>query len=159
MLLGLILAFTLQKSPETLGPEGVVWIRNRNSWAQASQIIGNSPYVGMYRVRQFIAPVFRITQSTDYGINILNTIRANYGLSPVAYDPGATEASRINNNISLSRGLGHHFTSGYLQNSAGGGNPWSMWMASPAHRALILNPNLRSAGYSTNGSYSTLSGH
>lgn len=91
----------------------------------------------------------------------LNQIRAGYGLSPVTYDPNAARVAEINNAHQAAYGLGHHYTGGYAQNSAMGSDIWGMWMASPAHRALILDPSLISAGGSSSGGYSTLnaSGH
>lgn len=89
-------------------------------------------------------------------VGTLNGIRARHGLPAVSYDPNAAHAAAINNGQQAARGVGHHYTGGYAQNSAMGSDIWGMWMNSPAHRAMILNPNLKSAGGATNGAYSTL---
>ena len=64
----------------------------------------------------------------------------------------------MNNDHQASRGIGH-FVMGPAtrQNSAMGGYPGieSMWMASPAHRAALLDPTIRWIGIAGLGAYWT----
>jgi uncharacterized protein YkwD len=94
-----------------------------------------------------------------YGfINWLNATRAAYGLSAVGYDPNLSGWAAMNNDHQASRGLGH-FVMGPArrQNAAMGGFPGieSMWMASPAHRAALLDPTIRWIGIAGLGAYWT----
>ena len=94
-----------------------------------------------------------------YGfINWLNATRAAYGLSAVGHDPNLSSWAALNNDHQASRGLGH-FVMGPArrQNSAMGGFPGieSMWMASPAHRAALLDPTIRWIGIAGLGAYWT----
>ena len=94
-----------------------------------------------------------------YGfINWLNATRAAYGLSAVGHDPNLSSWAALNNDHQAARGLGH-FVMGPArrQNSAMGGFPGieSMWMASPAHRAALLDPTIRWIGIAGLGAYWT----
>ncbi len=94
-----------------------------------------------------------------YGFtNWLNATRAAYGLPAVGYDPNLSSWAAMNNNHQASRGIGH-FVMGPAtrQNSAMGGFPGveSMWMASPAHRAALLDPTIRWIGIAGLGAYWT----
>jgi uncharacterized protein YkwD len=94
-----------------------------------------------------------------YGfLNWLNATRAAYGLSAVGYDPNLSSWAAMNNDQQSSSGLGH-FVMGPArrQNSAMGGFPGieSMWMASPAHRAALLDPTIRWIGIAGLGAYWT----
>ncbi len=93
-----------------------------------------------------------------YGfLSWLNSTRASYGLGPVNYDQNLSNWAAMNNDQQLARGLGH-FVMGPArrQNSAaGGGFPGSMWMASPAHRAALLDPTITWIGIAAAGAYWT----
>ncbi len=94
-----------------------------------------------------------------YGFtNWLNSTRAAYGLSAVGYDPNLSSWAAMNNDQQAARGIGH-FVMGPAtrQNSAMGGFPGveSMWMASPAHRAALLDPTIRWIGIAGLGAYWT----
>ena len=94
-----------------------------------------------------------------YGFtNWLNSTRAAYGLSAVGHDPNLSSWAAMNNDQQASRGIGH-FVMGPAtrQNSAMGGFPGveSMWMASPAHRAALLDPTIRWIGIAGLGAYWT----
>ena len=98
-----------------------------------------------------------------YGFtNWLNATRAAYGLSAVGYDPNLTSWAAMNNNQQASHGIGH-FVMGPAtrQNSAMGGFPGveSMWMASPAHRAALLDPTIRWIGIAGLGAYWTFNAY
>jgi hypothetical protein len=94
-----------------------------------------------------------------YGFtNWLNSTRASYGLPAVGYDPNLESWAAMNNDHQASRGIGH-FVMGPArrQNAAMGGFPGveSMWMASPAHRAALLDPTIRFIGIAAYGAYWT----
>lgn len=94
-----------------------------------------------------------------YGFtNWLNATRASFGLGPVSVDPDLSNWAAANNAQQQSRGIGH-FVMGPArrQNSAmgGAGSIGSMWMASPAHRAALLDPSIRWIGIAGLGAYWT----
>ena len=100
--------------------------------------------------------------SDPYGfLNWLNSTRASYGLGPVGYDQNLSNWASMNNSQQLARGLGH-FVMGPArrQNSAmGGGFPGAMWMASPAHRAALLDPTISWIGIAAAGAYWTFNAY
>ncbi len=93
-----------------------------------------------------------------YGfLSWLNSMRASYGLGPVSYDQNLSNWAAMNNDQQNARGLGH-FVMGPArrQNAAmGGGFPGAMWMASPAHRAALLDPTISWIGIAAAGAYWT----
>ena len=104
-------------------------------------------------------PVYVAAVGDPYGfVNWLNTTRAQYGLSAVGYDPNLTNWAAMNNNHQSSRGMGHYVMGpARRQNSAMGAyaNIGAMWMASPAHRAALLDPTIRFVGIAGAGAYWT----
>jgi uncharacterized protein YkwD len=92
----------------------------------------------------------------------LNATRAAYGLPAVGYDPNLAGWAAMNNNHQASYGIGH-FVMGPArrQNSAMGGFPGieSMWMASPAHAAALLDPTIRWIGIAGWGAYWTFNAY
>jgi hypothetical protein len=88
----------------------------------------------------------------------LNATRAAYGVGPVIHDPNLSSWAAVNNSHQSARGIGH-FVMGPArrQNSAMGGFPGieAMWMASPAHRAALLDPTIRWIGIAGLGAYWT----
>ena len=98
-------------------------------------------------------------EGDPYGFtNWLNATRAAYGLPAVGHDPNLSSWAAVNNSHQASRGMGH-FVMGPArrQNAAMGGYPGieSMWMASPAHRAALLDPTIRWIGIAGLGAYWT----
>ncbi len=98
-----------------------------------------------------------------YGfMNWLNATRAAYGLGAVGYDPNLENWAAMNSAQQASSGLGH-FVMGPArrQNSAMGGFPGieSMWMASPAHRAALLDPSIQWIGIAAYGAYWTFNAY
>jgi uncharacterized protein YkwD len=90
-------------------------------------------------------------------IDILNQKRASRGLRPVTYDANAAALAATNNQYQRSLGLGHHVTGGYAQNAViGTADIWSAWDNSPAHAAMMYDPNLVSAGGHFDGYAGTL---
>lgn len=100
--------------------------------------------------------------SDPYGfLSWLNSVRASYGLGAVGYDANLTNWAAQNNNAQLSYGLGH-FVMGPArrQNSAmGAAFPGAMWMASPAHRAALLDPTISWIGIAAAGAYWTFNAY
>lgn len=88
----------------------------------------------------------------------LNGIRASYGLGPVSHDPNLSNWAAMNNDQQAARGMGHHVMGpARFQNSAMGGFPGveAMWMASPAHRAALLDPTISFIGIAGAGAWWT----
>ena len=109
------------------------------------------------------APAATGPAGDPYGFtNWLNATRAAYGLPAVGYDPNLESWAAMNNNHQASHGIGH-FVMGPArrQNSAMGGFPGveSMWMASPAHRAALLDPTIRWIGIASYGAYWTFNAY
>jgi uncharacterized protein YkwD len=104
-------------------------------------------------------PVYAAPAGDPYGfVNWLNATRAQYGLGAVGYDPNLTNWASVNNNHQSSRGMGHYVMGpARRQNSAMGAyaNIGAMWMASPAHRAALLDPTIRFVGIAGAGAYWT----
>ena len=94
-----------------------------------------------------------------YGfLNWLNATRASYGLSAVSYDANLESWASVNNAQQNARGMGHHVMGpARRQNSAMGSfaNVPAMWMASPGHRAALLDPTIRFIGIAGMGAYWT----
>jgi uncharacterized protein YkwD len=92
----------------------------------------------------------------------LNSTRAAYGLPAVGYDPNLESWAAMNSAQQASSGIGH-FVMGPArrQNSAMGGFPGveSMWMASPAHRAALLDPTIQWIGIAAYGAYWTFNAY
>ena len=92
----------------------------------------------------------------------LNATRATFGLAPVGYDPNLSQWANANNAQQQALGLGHHVMGpARRQNSAmgSGGSIGSMWMASPAHRAALLDPSIRWIGIAGMGAYWTFNAY
>jgi len=92
----------------------------------------------------------------------LNATRASYGLPAVGYDPNLTNWANVNNSHQSSRGMGHYVMGpARRQNSAMGsyGTIGGMWMASPAHRAALLDPTIRFIGIAGAGAYWTFNAY
>ena len=109
------------------------------------------------------APAATAPAGDPYGFTAwLNATRAAYGLPAVGYDPNLESWAAMNNSQQASSGIGH-FVMGPArrQNSAMGGFPGieSMWMASPAHRAALLDPTIRWIGIAGYGAYWTFNAY
>ncbi len=100
--------------------------------------------------------------SDQYGFtDWLNGVRASYGLSTVSYDPDLSAWADENNKMQNIYGIGHHVMGiATRQNSAMGSYPGInyQWMGSPAHRAALLDPNIRWIGIAISGAYATFNG-
>jgi uncharacterized protein YkwD len=93
-----------------------------------------------------------------YGfVGWLNSTRASAGLGPVGVDGNLTALAQANNAQQAARGMGHHLMGARRQNVAMGSSAsiGAMWMASPAHRAALLDPSIRWIGIAGLGAYWT----
>ncbi|MHB1560372.1 MAG: CAP domain-containing protein [Isosphaeraceae bacterium] len=101
--------------------------------------------------------------SDAYGfLSWLNSTRAAYGLSAVGYDANLESWASANNAQQAARGMGHYVMGpARRQNSAMGGFPGveAMWMASPAHRAALLDPTIQWIGIAGYGAYWTFNAY
>lgn len=108
------------------------------------------------------APAASTGASDPYGfLSWLNSVRASYGLGAVGLDPNLSNWASMNNNAQMASGLGH-FVMGPArrQNSAmGAAFPGAMWMASPAHRAALLDPTISWIGIAAAGAYWTFNAY
>jgi uncharacterized protein YkwD len=104
-------------------------------------------------------PVYQQPAGDPYGFTAwLNSTRASYGLAPVGYDAGLASWAAMNNSQQAARGMGHYVMgSARRQNSAMGNyaQVGAMWLASPAHRAALLDPTIRRIGIAGAGMYWT----
>jgi len=88
----------------------------------------------------------------------LNGVRASYGLGAVGYDPSLTAWAASNNSQQQFRGMGHYVMGSARRQNSGVGNYAAilpMWLASPAHRAALLDPTIRRIGIAGLGAYWT----
>jgi len=127
-----------------------------------------SAYAGMEAAAQPVqaqapaaAPV--ASGGDAYGFTAwLNGVRASYGLGAVGYDPNLESWAAMNNGQQAARGLGHHVMGpARRQNSAMGAFPGieSMWMASPGHRAALLDPTITWIGIAGAGAWWTFNAY
>jgi uncharacterized protein YkwD len=105
-----------------------------------------------------------VVQYADpYGFTAwLNGVRAQNGRGPVGYDANLEAWASANNGQQMARGMGHHVMgSARRQNSGMGASStvWSMWMASPAHQAALLDPTITMIGIAASGSYWTFNAY
>jgi hypothetical protein len=80
-------------------------------------------------------------------------------LPAVGYDPNLTNWAQMNNAQQAQRGLGHFVMGPARRQNAAIGNAATIgatWMASPAHRAALLDPSIRWIGLAGWGTYWTL---
>ncbi|MDG3005312.1 CAP domain-containing protein [Paludisphaera mucosa] len=130
----------------------------------APQYYYQSAYAGMAapaqpaQVQQYAAAP-AAASGDPYGfVAWLNGVRASYGLGAVGYDANLSNWAAMNNSQQAARGLGHHVMGpARRQNSAMGGFPGieNMWMASPAHRAALLDPTITFVGIAGAGAWWT----
>lgn len=92
----------------------------------------------------------------------LNGVRANHGLGAVATDPDLAGWAAMNNSHQLSRGMGHYVMGPARRQNSGMGafsTVCQMWMASPGHRAALLDPYIRFVGIAGTGVYWTFNAY
>lgn len=92
----------------------------------------------------------------------LNGVRAQYGLGAVGHDPNLDAWAAQNNNHQNAYGMGHHVMGPARRQNSGMGastTVWQMWMASPAHRAALLDPSISWIGIAASGAYWTFNAY
>lgn len=100
---------------------------------------------------QAAAPQAAAQGGDPYGfLPLLNGYRASAGLPPVAFDADLAAWASRNNAAQCRRGLGHHVNPNCYQNCAGdfagAAHVMQGWVASPGHRANLLEPSIRRVG-------------
>ncbi len=93
----------------------------------------------------------------------LNGVRAQYGLGAVGFDANLSAWAASNNGQQHARGLGHHVMGPARRQNSGMGGAMStvasMWMASPAHQAALLDPTITMIGIAASGTYWTFNAY
>lgn len=101
----------------------------------------------------------QVQTADPYGFTSwLNGVRAQYGLGAVGHDANLSAWAAVNNDHQNAYGMGHHvFGNARRQNSGMGASTtvFQMWMASPAHRAALLDPSISWIGIAASGAYWT----
>jgi len=104
-----------------------------------------------------------VPASDPYGFTgWLNATRARYGLRAVGFDPNLARWAAVNNGHQKSRGMGHFVMGPARRQNCAMGNYaviGSMWMASPAHRAALLDPTISFIGIAGAGAYWTFNAY
>jgi uncharacterized protein YkwD len=143
-----------QQSPSTTPEPGAVVPAAAARTANPPKVVPVSNSVPAAQPQPAAAPA-----ADPYGFTAwLNATRASYGLGAVGYDPNLTNWAAVNNSHQASRGMGHYVMGpARRQNSAMGhyASVGAMWMASPAHRAALLDPTIRWIGIAGLGAYWT----
>lgn len=92
------------------------------------------------------------TGADPYGfVSWLNGVRAQYGLGAVSYDGNLSAWGAVNDQSQRAYGMGHHVMPARRQNAGAGQSPsviFPMWLASPGHRAALLDPSITTVGIS-----------
>jgi len=102
-------------------------------------------------------PVYSAGDAYGFGA-WLNAQRAAYGLPALAHDPNLDAWAQQNNLHQAGRGLGHYVMGPASRQNAGVGAFAQMgaaWLASPAHRAALLDPKVRWYGIAGYGAWWT----
>lgn len=98
---------------------------------------------------------YATAQSSGSALDAVNAVRAQHGLRPLAYDPSLAATARANS----SHGVVDHFHHWNGLEAVAGGTDLNgsigLWLASPAHRAIILSPTATAAAVETVGSVTT----
>lgn len=112
------------------------------------------------------APVLASPQSApsaDHGFTAwLNSVRAQHGRGPVAFDANLSYWASVNNGQQSAYGMGHHVMGSARRQNSGMGpahQVWPMWLSSPLHRDALLDHTITAIGISFSGSYWTFNAH
>ena len=92
----------------------------------------------------------------------LNGVRAQYGLGAVGVDANLSYWASVNNGQQQAMGMGHHVMGPARRQNSGMGamsTVASMWMASPAHQAALLDPSITWIGIAGAGAYWTFNAY
>lgn len=116
-----------------------------------------------YETQTAQAAPIQYSYGDPYGFTAwLNGVRAQNGRGPVGYDAGLSGQAEVNNGQQHARGMGHHYMGSARRQNSGMGaaqTVWSMWMASPAHQAALLDPTITMIGIAASGSYWTFNAY
>lgn len=130
---------------------------------EGGQPVQATMYVAQPVAQPMVAQAQPASYGDPYGFTAwLNSTRAQYGLPAVGYDPNLAAWASQNNAQQNARGMGHHVMGpARRQNSAMGSyaSVPGMWMASPAHRAALLDPTIRFVGIAGAGAYWTFNAY
>ncbi|MGI4848873.1 MAG: CAP domain-containing protein [Janthinobacterium lividum] len=99
-------------------------------------------------------------------LQAINKVRTDNGLNPLTNTDKLNQASAANDAINNSSGeLGHHINIGdygadgeitaMASNGISAQQAVDMWMNSPGHRAILMDPNQTEVGVSIDGNYAT----
>lgn len=131
-----------------------VWLSKQSVWGY-----GYQREDGLW----VIDPGTKRPAGDPYGfLGWLNTTRAGYGLPAVGYDSSLESWASANNAQQQARGMGHFVMGPARRQNAAMGSAASVgaqWMASPAHRAALLDPSIRWIGIAGMGAYWTFNAY
>ncbi len=109
------------------------------------------------------APAAPVYYGDPYGFtDWLNSVRAQYGLGAVGHDQNLSAWAAVNNDHQNAYGMGHHVMGAARRQNSGMGastTVFQMWMASPAHRAALLDPSISWIGIAASGAYWTFNAY
>jgi uncharacterized protein YkwD len=98
-------------------------------------------------------------------LDAINRVRKEHGLNALTSSETLNQASRDNDALNNQVGLGHHVdlgkygADGEITGWASAGmtadQAVQMWLDSPGHRAILLDPNQTQVGVSVDGAYAT----
>lgn len=98
-------------------------------------------------------------------LDAINKVRQEHGLNPLTNTSTLNQASKDNDALNNQLGLGHHVdlgkygADGEITAMASGGisaeQAVDMWLNSPGHRAILLDPNQTEVGVSVDGDFAT----
>jgi len=135
-----------------------VWLPKQNCWGYGYQRPD-----GYWQIDPGSKRPAAASGEDPYGfVSWLNTTRSSFGLSAVGYDQNLTNWAAMNNTQQQARGIGHHVMGPARRQNAAIGSAASIgaqWMASPAHRAALLDPNIRMIGIAGLGAYWTFNAY
>src|SRR5262249_18727816 len=147
-----------------------VWLTKQNCWgygyqradglwvidpgtkrARATQAARAAQADPMVQTTQLVQPAQAVQPAGDPDrfVNWLNGVRASMGLGPVGYDANLSAWAQQNNSAQAAYGLGHHVMGPARRQNSAMGSAASIgmqWMASPAHRAALLDPTISAIG-------------
>ena len=109
------------------------------------------------------AATTQTAQGDAYGFTAwLNGVRAQHGLGAVGCDANLCSWAAQNNNHQAAYGMGHHVMGPARRQNSGMGastTVFQMWLASPAHRAALLDPSISWIGIAAGGAYWTFNAY
>jgi uncharacterized protein YkwD len=151
----LLLALALMTTFTSTTDAGI--FRQRTRTRTTAQATVCQPGQSCYQVATTVTQT--TTTATNDPLYAVNALRASYGLRALAYDATLAAHAAVNNAHQRIRGLGHWSNPNAYQVSSSAGDPngaVATWMASSAHRSIVLNPSLTVAGIAHGSGFSTM---